>query len=539
MSKHYDIAGGATVPIRIRRSELLADTPLFINRVTVETVYSPETALSQLHVHDFVEVSIVTAGRGIHRTPDGWAECNVGDTYVIGMGVPHAYFAAEDGERPTVCNLVFDPAELFDGEAADPDSPRYCYGLFREDPLTVYVMLTSRTLEDVERTVTRMEKELSRRRNEWEMAVRSHLITLLIMMGRYASQREQPTSAPRPRERLLAMSVMRTVMESFSDQELTLESIAASLYISKSYLCRIFRRVTGEPFGDYLRRVRLEQACRLLRETDLTAEQIVYACGLRDIPTFYRVFKAKTGMTPNAYRQAEGSVDESIESIETIHFTYEGETNMSMTILNEISENLQKGKAKIVAELVQKALDEGVAPDAILNEGLLAGMNIIGEKFKNNEVYVPEVLVAARAMNKGTAILKPHLAAAGVQATGKVCIGTVQGDLHDIGKNLVKMMLEGKGLEVIDLGSDVSPETFVQTAIEQDCKVILLSALLTTTMGVMEDVVKKAVELGVRDKVKIMIGGAPVNEDFCAKIGADLYTPDAASAADAAVEFCK
>ena len=541
MSKHYDISRGATAPIRVRKSELLADTPLFINHVTVETVYSPETALSQLHIHDFVEVSIVTAGRGVHRTPDGCNECNPGDTYIIGAGVPHAYFAAEDGDRPTVCNLVFDPADLFDGEAADPDSPRYCYGLFREDPLTVYVMLTSRTLEDVERTVTRMEKELDRRRPEWEMAVKSYLVNLLIMMGRYASQREQPATAPRPKERLLAMTVMRTVMEHYSDQTLTLESIAASLYISKSYLCRIFRRVTGESFGDYLRRVRLEQACRLLRDTELTAEQIVYACGLRDIPTFYRVFKSRMGMTPNAYRQAEGLAEESIRPTqkEKTIFDFEGDTNMSIAILNEISENLQKGKAKIVAELVQKALDEGVSPDAILNEGLLAGMNIIGEKFKVNEVYVPEVLVAARAMNKGTAILKPHLAAAGVQATGKVCIGTVQGDLHDIGKNLVKMMLEGKGLEVIDLGSDVSPETFVQTAIEQNCQVICLSALLTTTMGVMEDVVKKAIELGVRDKVKIMIGGAPVNEDFCAKIGADIYTPDAASAADAAVEFCK
>ena len=537
MPKHYDISGGATAPIRVRKSELLADTPLFINHVTVETVYSPETALSQLHIHDFVEVSIVTAGRGVHRTPDGCNECNPGDTYIIGAGVPHAYFAAEDGDRPTVCNLVFDPADLFDGEAADPDSPRYCYGLFREDPLTVYVMLTSRTLEDVERTVTRMEKELDRRRPEWEMAVKSYLVNLLIMMGRYASQREQPATSPRPKERLLAMTVMRTVMEHYSDQNMTLESIAASLYISKSYLCRIFSRVTGESFGDYLRRVRLEQACRLLRDTELTAEQIVYACGLRDIPTFYRVFKSRMGMTPNAYRQAEGLAEESIQQ-KTI-YNFEGDTNMSIAILNEISENLQKGKAKIVAELVQKALDEGVAPDAILNEGLLAGMNIIGEKFKVNEVYVPEVLVAARAMNKGTAILKPHLAAAGVQATGKVCIGTVQGDLHDIGKNLVKMMLEGKGLEVIDLGSDVSPETFVQTAIEQNCQVICLSALLTTTMGVMEDVVKKAIELGVRDKVKIMIGGAPVNEDFCAKIGADIYTPDAASAADAAVEFCK
>ena len=210
-----------------------------------------------------------------------------------------------------------------------------------------------------------------------------------------------------------------------------------------------------------------------------------------------------------------------------------------MVSMNEISENLQKGKAKIVKELVQQALDEGTAADVILNEGLLSGMNIIGEKFKANEVYVPEVLVAARAMNAGTQLLKPHLAAQGVSATGKVCIGTVQGDLHDIGKNLVRMMLEGKGLEVVDLGTDVAPETFVQTAIEQNCQVICCSALLTTTMGVMEDVVKAAEAAGIRDKVKIMIGGAPVNEEFCQNIGADCYTVDAASAADAAVELCK
>ena len=210
-----------------------------------------------------------------------------------------------------------------------------------------------------------------------------------------------------------------------------------------------------------------------------------------------------------------------------------------MSILVEISENLQKGKAKIVKELVQKALDEGISPAEILSEGLLSGMGVVGEKFKNNEVYVPEVLVSARAMNMGAQILKPHLAEAGVQAAGKVCIGTVQGDLHDIGKNLVKMMMEGKGLEVIDLGTDVPAEAFVKTAIEQNCQVICCSALLTTTMNVMADVIKAAEEAGIRDKVKIMIGGAPVNQEFCDKIGADCYTVDAASAADAAVAFCK
>lgn len=204
-----------------------------------------------------------------------------------------------------------------------------------------------------------------------------------------------------------------------------------------------------------------------------------------------------------------------------------------MRILTEISENLQKGKAKIVKELVQQASDEGIPVQQILDEGLLAGMSIIGEKFKNNEVFVPEVLVAARAMNMGAALLKPLMASAGVEAADKVCIGTVKGDLHDIGKNLVKMMMEGKGLEVIDLGTDVAPETYVQTAIDQGCQIICCSALLTTTMGVMEEVVKKADETGIRSKVKIMVGGAPVTQTFCDQIGADCYT------ADAAVAMCR
>ena len=206
--------------------------------------------------------------------------------------------------------------------------------------------------------------------------------------------------------------------------------------------------------------------------------------------------------------------------------------------MNEISLQLQAGKAKIVKTLVQQAIDEGLPAQTILEEGLLAGMNIIGEKFKNNEIFVPEVLIAARAMNMGATLLKPLLAADGVKANGKVCIGTVKGDLHDIGKNLVKMMLEGKGLEVIDLGTDVAPETFVQTAKEQGCQVICCSALLTTTMSVMGDVVKAAEAAGIRDSVKIMVGGAPVTESFCNQIGADAYTPDATSAAEKAVSFC-
>ena len=209
-----------------------------------------------------------------------------------------------------------------------------------------------------------------------------------------------------------------------------------------------------------------------------------------------------------------------------------------MELLEQISERLQRGKAKEVKLLVQQAIDEGIPAQTILEEGLLSGMGVIGEKFKKNEVFVPEVLVAARAMNQGAELLKPLLVAGGVKATGKVCIGTVKGDLHDIGKNLVKMMMEGKGLEVVDLGTDVSAETFVRTAKEEHCQVICCSALLTTTMGVMEDVVKAAQAAGIRDSVKIMVGGAPVTEAFCRRIGADAYTPDAATAAEIAVQLC-
>ena len=208
-------------------------------------------------------------------------------------------------------------------------------------------------------------------------------------------------------------------------------------------------------------------------------------------------------------------------------------------IFDEISEQLQKGKSKIVVELVQKAIDEGIPAKDILDKGLLAGMTVIGVKFKNNEVYVPEVLIAARAMNAGVAVLKPLMVAEGVESKGKACIGTVKGDLHDIGKNLVKMMLEGQGIEVLDLGTDVAPETFVETAKNEKCDIICCSALLTTTMGAIADVVKQAEAAGIRSQVKIMIGGAPVTDAFCKQVGADYYTADAASAAELALKICQ
>lgn len=205
-----------------------------------------------------------------------------------------------------------------------------------------------------------------------------------------------------------------------------------------------------------------------------------------------------------------------------------------MSVFSEISETLIKGKADEVKKLVQQALDEGEAAADILNNGLLAGMGIVGERFKKNEVYVPEVLIAARAMKAGSAILKPKLAEAGVKPCGIVVIGTVKGDLHDIGKNLVGMMLEGAGFQVVDIGINVEAEKFAEAAKENNASVIGVSALLTTTMTNMKDVVDVAKAAGISDKAKIMIGGAPVTQAYCDEIGADGYAPDAASAADLA-----
>ena len=205
-----------------------------------------------------------------------------------------------------------------------------------------------------------------------------------------------------------------------------------------------------------------------------------------------------------------------------------------MAIIQEISEYLQKGRAKNVKALVQQALDEGMDPKQILNEGLLDGMMIIGGKFKRNEIFVPEVLVAARALNAGLNILEPKLVEVGNEPVGRAVVGTVRGDLHDIGKNLVVMMLKGAGFEICDMGVDVAPEAFIDKAEEIHADVICMSALLTTTMTNMDDVFTELKNRNLRDKYLVMVGGAPVNDSFAQQIGADYYTPDAATAAEVA-----
>ncbi len=208
-----------------------------------------------------------------------------------------------------------------------------------------------------------------------------------------------------------------------------------------------------------------------------------------------------------------------------------------MELLNEMSQNIKTGKAARVQELVGEALAAGISPNKILDEGMLSAMNEIGEKFKDGTVFIPEVLVAARAMNKGVELLRPALMEEGIQSKGTAVIGTAKGDLHDIGKNLVRLMMECKGLTVVDLGVDVSAERFIEAARENNADIIACSALLTTTMVEMRRIVDLLNDSDLKGKVKIMIGGAPVTENFCEQINADCYTPDATTAAEMALHF--
>ena len=514
---------GAEKTFRRTRAELLGSGPLCWEAELVRCCYDPEMAPA-VSVYELPEFTVILEGNGFHRVMDHWIPCKAGDVFITRPDVPHGFFTAEAGTVLQMQRLWFDPSDWFSEEMADPAHPQYCCGVFSDSMRIACATLTEKVKVDVLGAMDAVILETREKRDRWHEAVSAHLTLLLIMVGRYMGDAIKSDTVTRTWQWGLVSEVIRRIDEDMSDPDLTLQTIADGLCVSQSYLSRLFRQFTGQSFSEYLRSARLEQACRLLRETDRTVEQIIAHCGMRDIPSFYRSFRNHTGITPSRYRT---------------DFGQKNQGGTIMVIMSEISEQLQNGKWKLVKELVQKALDEGAPAQQILNEGLLAGMQVIGEQFKNNEVYIPEVMVAARAMNVGVQVLKPHLSGDQMESAGRVCIGTVQGDLHDIGKNLVKMMMEGKGLEVVDLGTDVPPETFVQTAIEQNCQIICCSSLLTTTMGIMEAVVKEAEKAGIRDKVKIMIGGAPVNEVFCRKIGADVYTQDAASAADAAVELCR
>ena len=497
--------------------------PICCDLHSFNEVYDQDISFSSIKAADKLEIGLVVSGNGMLQIMNQAVPCKENDIFLVPSHIPHGYFVTESGAMLKVRRISVDLEAFYSDGTELAGDPRFCFGVFRDDSVTAYAMLNARTRSEINQIFDRLNDEIIEKKQEWIAAVRANLSLLFITLCRYVNSAIRNDQAFPPKEWRMVSTAIRTVTERFQDTELTLDSIARSLYISKSQLSRVFGKLVGEPFSDYLRRVRISHACRLLQYSDMTVDEIVSECGLKDVPSFYKNFQLIVGMTPNHYRQG----------VEISKNTSEKRIS---SIINEISEGIVSGNAKKIKELVCEAIEQKIPSKEIL-DALLKGMSTVGERFMNNRVYVPEVLVAARAMNIGAQLLKPLLVKDGVKPIGRACLGTVQGDLHDIGKNLVKMMLEGKGIEVIDLGTDVSADEFVKTAIEKDCKIICCSALLTTTMGVIKEVVEKVNEAKIRDKVKILIGGAPVSESFCREIGADFYTGDAAECADVAFKI--
>ena len=497
------------------------DCYILCDSVTVKEKNPDFVVASMLNTSHRVEICVVIGGAGVCRILGESIECREGDLFLFDKGIPHTFFADDEKKLPRLLTVAF-ASEIFDEGSEGREALSH---VFKDGMPYSCSVLNSAAMGEICRLIGLIRREIDDKRLDFERAARAYLLLLLINLERYLSLADT-VDVQRPKEWPLVLSAMGEAMKRYWEADLTLGTVAESLFVSRSGLSRAFVKATGESFPDYLRSVRIRAACALLERSEMTNEEIARGCGLRDLPTFYSAFKKSVGMTPKKYR----------ELFKNENNTNKGEEKMVTVI--EISEAIQKGRAKVVKSLVEQAIGEGLSAEVILNEGLIGGMTVVGERFKRNEVFVPEVLVAARAMNMGLDALKPVLESGAMTEKGRVCLGTVRGDLHDIGKNLVKIMMESRGIEVIDLGTDVAPERFISTAIEQNCQVICCSALLTTTMPVMEEVVKAAEAAGIRDKVKIMVGGAPVSQAFCDQIGADAYSDDAATAAELAMRFC-
>jgi AraC family L-rhamnose operon transcriptional activator RhaR len=296
-------------PGRLYKRDFLWQTPVYMNRVTVETPYPLETAPAHLHIHEFVEISMVVAGKGIHQTMLQTTECSVGDVFIINEDTPHVYFALPDGERPTVCNVIFDPKDLFEGAYGNPENSKYCYNVFQTNNLFAYVKLDETVMEAVNRVLASFEYELSCQLEEWEQAVKAHLINLLIIINRCIPRSGVIPTQISLKDHQVAQFIMRMVLDHYGDCNLTLQDIAKKICVHKVQAGNVFSEVFGINFSEYLKQVRLEKACQMLAETDMTNEQIVAACGLRDVPNFYRQFKRQTGMTPLAFRKSKRSIE--------------------------------------------------------------------------------------------------------------------------------------------------------------------------------------------------------------------------------------
>lgn len=499
-----------------------AYTPLLTDEQEISRrVYAEGELLSACPM---LEIDFVAAGSGIHRIFGQSFPCAEGDIYIVQEHIPHGFFSTESQVPLTVRRLRLRIADWLSGDAAKPESDGYCFGLFPDGAPMAYAMLTQQSRLEINQYADSIMKELHEQRYGWFEKIGALLTLLLVTVSRYVQSAVRDELNISAKERGVVQSVIRTVDDHFDENDLTLEKLAASLYMSTSGLSRLFNQYMGQSFSDYIRSYRMEQVCRLLKETGEPINTVVQKCGIRDIPNFYRTFQQYTGMTPSRYRH---------------YWESQPASDQVLDVLEVLSQKIQAGKNRDVSQLIAQALEQGKTPEDIMNKGLVAGMYVVGSRFKNNEIFVPEVLLAARAMNTGLQLLQPYLVNENVRPLGKAVICTVKGDMHDIGKNLVKIMLEGHGFSCLDLGVDVSPERVAAVVKEQQPDLVCLSALLTTTLPALKDIIDLLSAEGVRDSVAVMVGGAPVTPEYAAEIGADFYTVDAAQAAEKAVGYMR
>lgn len=488
--------------------------------LTVRDIFAPGR---EPELVPMTEIDIVTGGTGVHRFFGQSVPCSEGDIYIVQENVPHGFYASEEGGAPlTLRRVRLSVPCWFDGDSASVNSPGYLCGTFADSSTVACAMLTQDARREASELLDRVFAETKSQRFGWRTAVSAYLSLFFVTVSRCRKTEVRNSPAAPHKERGIILSVLRAVDEHYGEPELTLERLAASHFMSTSGLSRLFGQYIGQPFSEYIRHYRMEQACRMLREGQDSVNTVAARCGIRDIPSFYRAFSRYTGMTPNRYRK---------------EYAAAAETAMPSDPLGEIAARVQTGRTKDVVTFVGRALEAGIVPERVLNEGLVAGMDAIGEKFRNNEVYVPEVLLAARSMDAGMQVLRPFLQKRAVKPLGKAVICTVRGDMHDIGKNMVRMMLEGKGIECVDLGVDVDPARVVEAVRAEQPELVCLSALLTTTLPCISETIEALKNAGLRGRVKVMVGGSPVSQEFADEVGADCYTPDASSAAEAAARM--
>ena len=514
------------IPYLIKKEKYLHGSPIYIGYENYSDTQNSATGLGSLHQHQFIEICYVAAGSGIHQIWNKSYPVSAGDLFLLNTAVAHNFFSATDGHHITVRSLYFDPLELFGSEITEIGGKHYLFGLFSQNNFAVHLFLKPKQLRTITQKFDELLQEADEQLVDWKETIPAMLTMLLITIKRLADTHQSTQTYSDPNSTSLTSAVLHMIEENFNDPSFSLKSVSESLHISHSSISRNFYEVTGKHFSSYLCSYRMQQAATLAAETELSNVEIASMCGYCDATSFQRQFRQVIGVTPGEFRklQKQKSAVQAENEIQT--------TNHSL--YTEISDYLQKCRGNEVISLVASCLEQGLPAEEILNLGLVPGMGAIGEKFRANKVFVMEVLAAAKAMNNSMELLKPHLIEAGIKPIGKTVICSVSGDIHDIGKNLVKLMIEGQGITCIDLGVNVPPAAVVEAVREHNVQLVCLSSLMTTTMMGLRDVIDTLEKSGLRSRVKVMVGGAPVTQEFADSIGADCYTPDAVTAAQEA-----